>query len=138
MTKSRLPIALIAAALAGCEPAGPRGVLSAPHGGTLIDLPEGKGFVEVLRRDAPGKPGGSRVVLVFLDAVRRPMVAPPASATLKLRTDAGKSIDLKPTDPADPDGPAALASPPLPAGEIEGQVTATVDGKPAVLTINVR
>ncbi len=124
----------LALALAGRGESGPRPGPTAPHGGVLLGLPDDKGFVEVVRRDSPGQPGTGRIVVDFLDPSKNAMNPPPTSATLKLRASKNpKPIDLKPAEAG------ALETPPLPVqGDLEGELAATVDGKPINLSIAIR
>ena len=123
---------LVAAALAGCGGSPPPLTPPSPHGGMMLDLPDGRGVVEVVRQEAPDQPGRSRLLVYFLDAGLKPMTPSPASATLKPKQPRGVTIELKPAA----DG---LESPPFEApGGIEGELTATVGGKPTAVTIGIR
>ena len=52
-------IICLAAGLSGCGGQSPALPPAPPHGGTAFPLPEGKGFAEVLRQDAPDHAGRS-------------------------------------------------------------------------------
>ncbi len=139
MTRSCLSACLLAATLAGCGETQPVLVPIAPHGGTLVRFPDGKGFVEVIRQDAPASAGQSLVVAYYLDPEQKPLTPAPTSATLKLRGARKGTLELKPTGDADPARIGGLATPPFDApGGIEGTLTATLAGKPVAVPISFR
>jgi len=140
MTRASLSAALLlATTLAGCGP--PRPILPPPppHGGEAFALPEGKGFIEVVRRTVADKADLSRLSLYSLDAEMKPMTPSPTAATLKGRGRGGKSIDFKPSTDTDPSKAGGLESPDIPdQGAIDGELSMTIDGKPVTLSISVR
>lgn len=130
--------ALVAAALVGCG-SGPVVGPTPPHGGTLAGLPDGLGTVEIVRQDAPGKADESRLLLYFLDPDGKPTTPAPTAATLRPRGPRGKAIDFKPAGDADASKAGALESPPMQAGgDVSGELSSTIDGKPVRVTINIR
>ena len=134
-SRHALPAAL-AAALVGCGPEPAIGP-TAPHGGTLAGLPDGLGRVEVVRREAEGKPDQARLLLYFLDPEGKPIAPAPASATLKPKERRSKPIDFKPATGTEEAG--ALESPPIDAvGDVAGELSSTIAGKPVKVSINVR
>jgi hypothetical protein len=137
---SRLAFAaVVAATLSGCGRAEPAVGPSAPHGGTLAGLPDGLGRVEIVRQDVSGKPDQARLVLYFLDPDGKPISPAPTAATLKTRESRGKPIDFKPTSDADPSKAGSLESAPFEAGgDISGELTSTIGGKPVSVMISVR
>jgi hypothetical protein len=140
MTRAPLSAALLlATTLAGCGP--PRPILPPPppHGGVAFALPDGKGFIEVVRRAVDDKAGLSRLSLYFLDAEMKPMTPSPTAAILKGRGRGGLSVDFKPSTDTDPSKAGGLESPDLlDQGAIDGELKATVDRKPIALSISVR
>ncbi len=130
--------AVVAAGLVGCGPE-PVVVPTAPHGGTLAGLPEGLGRVEVVRQEASGKPDQSRLILYFLGPDGKPIAPAPTAAQLKPKERRAKAIDFKPAGDADPAKAGALESPPLEAvGDIAGELSSTIGGKPVRVTISIR
>ena len=130
-----LPALLGASGLVGCSPTQAPLTPQAPHGGMIFDLPGGAGSVEVVRRLIADQPGRIRPCLYYLDAAMNPMTPPPTVATLKFRGRKGGSVEFQP--PSTQAG--MLEGPNMPdAGDIEGELTATVDGKPAAVSISVR
>jgi len=121
----------LAVGLAGCAGDGSHKVPPPAHGGTLVELPDRKGHVEVVKRDAPGQAKASQVVLYFLNSSSTPMDPPPTAATLKLR--GGKPIDFKSAE-----GGSMEAGPIPNLGDLEGELTATIDGKPITVPLGRR
>jgi hypothetical protein len=131
--------AVLAATLAGCGQAEPVVGPKAPHGGTLAGLPEGLGRLEIVRQDVSGQPNQARLTLFFLDPDGKPISPAPTVATLKLREPRGKTIDFKPTGEADPSKAGGLEGPPFEtSGDISGELSSTIGGKPVSVTITVR
>jgi hypothetical protein len=132
-----LPISLLI--LAGCNGAKPSLPPAPPHGGTAFPLPEGVGFIEALRQDAQDRPGRTQLVIYFLDAQHKPITPSPVDASFKPRTRGGSPVALKPTGDADASRTGGLASDPFDdPGEIVGEISATLDGKPVTVAISVR
>ena len=131
--KARLIACLIAATLAGCsssEPSLP--IVKAPHGGTLRTLPGGSGNVEVVRDDPTDKPGQTVITAYYYDAEMKPMSPTPGSASLRSRDRKVGTVALKPAGDA-------LASDPFAAnGGIDGELSATIGGKPVAVAISLR
>ncbi len=139
MRLALLPALLVASGLVGCSSTQAPLIPKAPHGGMIFDLPGGAGSVEVVRRPIEDQPGRIRPCLYYFDAAMNPKAPPPAVATLKLRGRKGGSVEFRPPSAADPAGVGMLEGPNLPdAGDIEGELTATVDGKPTTVSISVR
>ena len=130
--------AMLAAGLAGC---GAERVVvpAAPHGGTLVGLPDGLGRVEIVRHGAPDKPDQARLLLYFFGPDDKPITPAPTSATLKPKERQGKAIAFKPAADTDPSNAGALESPPLDTGgDIAGELSSTIGGKPVRVPINIR
>lgn len=129
--KAAFGLALVAA---GCGESGPAGAPPTAHGGTLVGLPDDKGYAEIVRQDTPGQANSGRVVVYFLDPSRNPTSTPPAAASLKIRSvRGGKPIDLKPGEGG------TMESPPIAGlGELEGEMKVTIDGKPLTVPLGGR
>jgi hypothetical protein len=140
MTKASLSaVFLFAASLAGCD--GPKPILPPPppHGGTAFPLPEGKGFIEVVRQDVPDQPKQTQLVIYFLDAQCKPLPSAPTAASFQPRGRKAASVALKTTGDADPLKSGALASAPFSdPGEIVGVISATVESKAVSIPISIR
>ena len=139
MKLARLLAISIASILAGCSqpqaPLSPR----APHGGMLFSLPDATGSVEVARQAVADKPGVTRLYLYCLDADMKPMTPSPTAAALKSRGRGARSFDFKPSSDSDPSKAGALESPDLPdQGDIDGELSVTINGKPVTLSIGIR
>ena len=129
----------LAASLAGCGGPSPTLPPPPPHGGTAFPLPGGKGFVEVLRQDPPDQAGRTQLVVYFIDPERQPLRAAPTVASFQPRIRKAAAIALKPTQDADPSKAGGLASTPFEdPGDIAGTLSATIEGKPASVAINIR
>jgi hypothetical protein len=110
-----------------------------PHGGTTFPLPDGKGFVEALRQDAPDHVGQTRLVIYFLDMECKPLRSAPTAASFRPRGRGAATIALKPIPDAGPSKAGALASTPFEdPGDIAGMLSATIDGKPVSIAISIR
>jgi hypothetical protein len=131
--------AVVAATLASCGPAEPVIGPTAPHGGTLAGLPDDLGKLEIVRQDVWGKPDQVRLILYFLDPDGKPMTPAPTSAALKPKEPRGQTVGFKPTTDADPSKAGALASTPFAtSGDISGELSSIIGGKPISVTITVR
>jgi hypothetical protein len=139
MSKIRLVAYLVAASLSGCgHPQAPL-TPSAPHGGILVKLADGRSVAEVVRRDAPDKPGRTQLFVYYYDADLKPMTPAPTAATLKPKGRGARSVELKPTGDPDPSKAGELASDPFEAtGDVSGELSATIGGKPVAAVINLR
>jgi hypothetical protein len=140
MTRASLSaVFLFAAILTGCGP--PRPILPPPppHGGTAFPLPEGKGFVEVLRRDNADQTGLTQLVVYFLDAECKPFRSALTTASFLPRGRGAAPVALKPTGDADASNSGGLATAPFrDPGEIVGVLSATIESKPVSVDISIR
>ncbi|WP_165221793.1 hypothetical protein [Aquisphaera insulae] len=101
-----------------------------PHGGEVINLPGGKGHVEVVKK-SPSASGGEVTFYFFKDSTT-PYSPAPTSGTF---TSGKKEITLRPegdglTTPA---GPAILRG-----GAIDGTLTVELDGQKLTIPLGVR
>jgi hypothetical protein len=134
----RLPGILVAAALAGCGGTQAPIMPQAPHGGSILTLPDGKGRIEVLRQESPEKAGESRLLVYCLDAEMKPLTPGATAANLKPRGRGGRPLELKPTNNPDPSRSGELASEPFKEpGEVSGELTLTIGDRPVTLAIGV-
>ena len=99
---SMMAVVCLAASLAGCDGQRPKLPPPPPHGGTAFSLPEGKGFVEALRQDAPDQAGRTQLVVYFIDLERKPLRSAPAAASFQSRGRKAATLALKPIQDADP------------------------------------
>ncbi len=137
MTKTHRAASLLALTLtlAGCGESQPTLGPRPPHGGSLFKLSGQPGSVEVVLQDAEGAPGRSRLLLYYLDAEMKPATPAPAAATLTPKGRDAGPVEFKPVDGAEA---GELASLPFPTGgEVVGELTATLNGKPVKAVINV-
>jgi hypothetical protein len=112
---------------------------SPPHGGTAFALPEGKGFVEVVRQEAPGKPDHTQLVVYFLDNEAKPLSSLPSAVSFKLKDRGAAALALKSMADANPPQPGALASTPFrDPGEIAGMLSATIESKTFSVAVSLR
>jgi hypothetical protein len=110
-----------------------------PHAGTAFPLPEGKGFVEVLRRDTADRAGQTQLVVYFIDAECKPLRSAPTAASFQPRGRGATGLALKPTGDTDPSKAGELASAPFDnPGDIAGVLSATFDSTPVAIAISVR
>ena len=139
MRTRHLTAALILAILAGCDgPPNPKPGPATPHNGSLVALPDGLGFVEILKEADPARRGQSKVVAYFLDPSKNPLAAV-TTVSLKSQASGGKAVDFKPAGDAGPAKAGAMISSSFSdRGEVEGDLTATIGGKPITVPINVR
>lgn len=127
---------VLLAALAGCggAPSTSNPGLSPPHGGNLIQLPDGKGFVEVVSKPgAAGKgPLTSEASFYFLKDSGTPFAPAPASGTLTVNK---KTVTLKSEGEAlvTPTGPALF-----PKGDVDGVLTVELDGRAQSIPLGLR
>jgi len=139
MRPSRLLYVLPVASLAGCSTGPPEIMPKAPHGGAIVALPGNPNSIEVLRQESPDHPGKARLLVYGLDADLKPLTPAPTSATLKPRGRRVKSLELRPTNDSDPSRAGELATEPFEdPGEVSGELTITIGGKPASVEIGVR
>ncbi len=131
-----LPFAL---ALGGCGGDQAPTTVASPHGGVLARLPGGQVQVEVVRAAAADRPGWARLYAYYLDADLKPLAQPPASAIWIPKTPGARPVALKATGDADPSKAGELASADFEAaGDLDGELAATVGGKPVAASIPVR
>jgi hypothetical protein len=110
-----------------------------PHGGTAFALPQGNGFVEVLKQDAPEQPGQTRLVIYFMDTERKPLRSAPAGVSFHPRGKKAPRISLTPTSDSEPSTASGLASALFAdPGELIGSLSAKIDGEPLSIAISVR
>jgi hypothetical protein len=105
-----------------------------PHKGSLITIPGGKGFVEVVKKDVSGNsPVSAEVSFYFLkDDGSTPYSPSPGAGTL---TVGKKKVDLK----AEGDGLVTPNGPPLlPKGGMDGTLSVDLDGKSINIPLGVR
>jgi hypothetical protein len=139
MTKARLAACLLAASLAGCGPSQPSLTPRAPHGGMRIRLPDGQTSAEIVRQDAPDKPGQTRLLVYYYDAELKPLTPAPTAATLKPKGRGVPPVEFKPTGDPDPARAGELGSSSFQAdGDVAGDLSTTIGGKPVTITISVR
>jgi hypothetical protein len=133
-------IALLAAAvLAGCGQQSQSLPPPPPHGGTAFVLPEGKGFVEVVRQDVKDQPSQTQLLVFFMDPECKPLSSAPGAVSFQPRGKKGAKIAFAPAAESDASNAGALASTPFPdAGDIGGILSATIDGKLFSVAVNVR
>jgi hypothetical protein len=103
------------------------------HGGNLIALPGGQGYVEVVQKDGTaGKSMSAEASFYFLKDGTTPMSPAPSAGTLTV----GKNtVTLKPSGDAlvTPDGP-----PLFPKGVVDGRLSVQIDGKTTVIPLGMR
>lgn len=123
--------------------------VAAPHGGFLVDLPEGKGHIELSIE--PGKSKGNKkvdqsiIVIFFLSPDCKSAILPaPSDVSLKMLFNGAEgSVNLlpQPKDKADPTDPGRFASEPIsssPHSELQGELTATLGGSVIKVPIQAR
>ena len=139
MTRAPLLSGVIAAAccLPGCNQS--QSALPPPHGGTAFPLPEGKGFVEVIRHDDSNQPSQTQLVIYFTNPGCKPLPSAPTNVSFQPRGKNAARIAFKLTADSDPVTAGGLASATFTnAGDVAGQITATIDSKPVSIPINIR
>jgi hypothetical protein len=141
---------LLLCGLPGCAPSpssqsnGP----AASHGGTLISLPGGKGFVEIMTEESGGLGGGARqqratqiVAYFYQNDGSTEMSPPPTDVTVKVGTaDNSPVVSLSPSAKAgEPKKSAKFASQPGPFREgFQGQLSAKINGEPVEAKFLIR
>jgi hypothetical protein len=132
-----LLLASLACAGCGGGPPNPQPGPATPHSGALSAIPDGQGYVEVLKAPAPGNKKMTQVSLFFLDADKKPVSSPPPSATLKLFT-ATPPIEFKPIT-GDPTKEGGLISTPfLDRDDMSGNLTASINGTSMTIPLTIR
>ena len=134
------PMAVWAALfLAGCGQATVKLPPPPPHGGTAYSLPDGKGFIEVLRQEVPDQPSQAKLVVYFLDADCRPLSSTPGAVAFEPRGKTSMKVAFTPAGASDAANAGALTSAPFPdSGDIGGTLSATIDGKAISVAVSVR
>jgi hypothetical protein len=132
-----LVAALSIASLSGCG-GGPPSTSNPgqppPHGGSLINLPDGEGFVEVVKKEAGGAktPVDKEASFYFLKDMTTPLATAPTAGTLTIGK---KKIELK----ADGDALITPSAPPIfPPGGLDGVLTVEIGGKSRNIALEVR
>ena len=134
-----VPALFLLLLIAGCGGSATSRSAAPPHGGSLVDLPEGRGYVEILKQTAPGKAGRSSIVVYFLDPDKNAMTPVPSAVTFKGQVTGNKPIAFKPIEGAGATKAGGLASEPIAdRGEIEGDLTATTGSGPVTVPIMIR
>jgi len=129
---------LVVGMLSGCG-GGPPSTSNAgpppPHSGNLKTMPGGKGYVEIVKKDAPSStaPMTGEVSFYFLkEDGATPYSPAPSTGTL---TVGKKKVTLQPAG----DGLATPNGPPLFAkGDVDGNLSVELDGKPVTIPLGVR
>jgi hypothetical protein len=106
-----------------------------PHGGSIINLPNGAGIVEVVTKPAPKGTASvtSELALYFYKDAFTPYSPAPNTGTLTLGP--AKKVTLN----ADGGGLVTPPGPPLFAnGEVDGSVTVDLDGKAQTIPLGLR
>jgi hypothetical protein len=110
-----------------------------PHGGTAFVLPQGIGFVEVLRQDDREQPGRTKLLVYFIDPELKPFPFAPTAVTFQSKGRNAAKIALTPAPDGDPAKAGGLASEHFEdPGDIVGTLAATIDSKPVAVSISVR
>lgn len=141
MARATLRLCIVAATccLAGCGQTQIVLPPPPPHGGTAFPLPDGKGFVEVLRHDDSDQPSQTQLVIYFMNPECKPLPSVPTSVSFQTRGKSATRIAFNPTSDSNPATAGGLASINFAnTGEIAGQITATIDNKPVAIPINIR
>ncbi len=100
-----------------------------PHGGTFLPIPNGTGYVEVVK----GKPGGPEVAFYFFKDAKTPFSPGPTFGTLSV------SDKFKVTLKAEGDGLVTPSAPPVfKDGEPKGNLFVELEGKKVLIPLGVR
>ena len=106
-----------------------------PHGGNLVRVPGGKGFVEVVQTKAGSAKApmtGEVTFYLLKEDGTTPMSPAPSAGTL---TVGKKKIKLEVSG----DGLASPNGPPIfPKGGLDGELSVDLDGKPVSIPLGVR
>jgi hypothetical protein len=139
------PLVVLAGMLAGCGGASSAALPLPPHGGTMIALPNNRGFVEILTdrgraaRDNPRaqQNGKAQVIAYFYEPDGRTKMSPaPTEVKVKIGTSAtGAVVSLAPQ----PKEAGMFASDPgtYPDG-FRGEVTAKIGGESTQISFLIR
>lgn len=104
-----------------------------PHKGELVQIPDGKGYVEFVRKPAAGKSDVSgEVTFYFLKDMNTPYSPSPGKGTLKTGK---KTIELKSEGDAlvTPNGPPLFAK-----KEVDGSLQFELEGTSVTVPLGVR
>jgi hypothetical protein len=133
---SRAACFLLATLLTGCG----QGSLTSnpgtppPHGGNLVKLPGGQGYLEVVKKAVASskEPTSGEATFYFLKDMTNPYSPAPSSGTL---TVGKKKVTLKSEGDAlvTPTGPPLFAK-----GDVDGTLSVELDGKPINIPLGVR
>jgi hypothetical protein len=140
MPRSPLSVALVfAVVLPGCGAPAVSLPPPPPHGGTAYTLPHGKGFVEVVRRDATDRAGRTELVVYFLNAERKTLPSAASNVSFAPKERNAAALKFQPIGVADSADAGGLASAPFDdSGEIVGLLSATIDGETVAISVNLR
>jgi hypothetical protein len=132
---------LLLAFVAGCEPGPPnlRPGPETPHGGSLFPLPDGQGYVEILKQTTSGRKPRTRIVAYFLDTDRKTLAAIPIAVSLKLQAGGTAPVEFRSTSDPDPAKAGGLTSALIPdRDDLGGDLSAMIDGKSVTIPISLR
>ena len=140
MKMVRLAAGVVVACAVGCGRSEPTIVTPpAPHGGTIVGLPDNLGNVEVVRAEGASAPGQAKLFLYFLDSGGKAMAPAPTSATLKPKGRGAAAVNFKPATGGEPTQVGALESGSFAVdGDVVGELTTRVANKAITVTLNVR
>jgi hypothetical protein len=128
--RARVSILIMSILFAGCgSPLLSTPGLPPPHGGNVINLPGGKGFVEVVKKDIGTSKASvaGEVYFYFLKDINTPLSPAPSSGSL---TVGKRKVPLN----VESEGLVTPTGPPLfPKGDPDGTLTVELDGR----TVNV-
>lgn len=136
MTKNlwRPLVLILFMAILGCESnptLGPR----APHGGTILPIPDKKGSIELVKKEVEGQAEQVRFVVYFSGPNDKPLATAPTATTFTPTGKGAKPVQFKPTGNSD----ASMASDPFPnSEEIDGNLSVTIDGEPITIPVKIR
>jgi hypothetical protein len=92
-----------------------------------------------VRQDPPDRGGRTQLVIYFLDIELKPFRLAPAAASFLPRGRKSGTIALRPTQDTDPSRAGGLASSPFDdPGDINGMLSATIDGRSVSVPISLR
>ncbi len=140
---SRLPtlsLVLAAGLIAGCG--GNNGALSTsnpgkptPHGGSVVSLPGGKGYVEIVKKADVPKEGNviGELQFFFLKDDFSTEEKAPTSGSLKVTKGQNITLLVKEGGLSTPSGPALFAG-----KDPDGTLTAEIDGKTVIVPLGLR
>ena len=128
-------IGLLAGCGGGGGPSSSDPGTAAPHNGKLITLPDGDGFVEVVKKTSttPNTPTDAEVSFYFFRTGSTPYTPAPTSGTLALPSE--KKIMLKAEGGAlvTPPGPVLFAK-----SDVDGALIVELNGKTKTIALGIR